>query len=130
MKKSLKKTIIIFLILTLIIFSSIFSLVKIAKTTSFSINELQKIEENLNETKKEKILKKTIELEENWQKNSNLLRVYLKREPLEKIDLEFLKLKNNIKNFNKTKIKKNLKIITHNFKQIKKDSQPFLYNIF
>lgn len=130
MKKSVKKTIIIFLILILSIFLSIFSLFKISKTTSFAVGELKKMEKNLTEKNKNKLLKKATKLEKNWQENSNWLRVCLKREPLEKIDIEFLKLKTNIKNFNKNKIQKNLKIISHNLKQIEKDSQPFLFNVF
>lgn len=129
MKKSMKKTLIIFLILILIIFLSIFSLIKIKKITSNSILELQKIEQNLNKQSKEELFKKTFNLEKNWQKNSNLLRICLKREPLEKLDVELLKLKTHIKNFNKPKIKKNLQIIIHHFKQLEKDSNPYLSNI-
>lgn len=130
MKKTIKKTIIVFLILILTISTSILSLFKIKKTSSFCLCEIKNIEQNLSKDNKRQLLKKILKLEENWQKNASILRICLKREPLEKLDLEFLKLKNNIKNFNENKVEKNIKTMAYLFEQIEKDSKPVFFNIF
>lgn len=125
----MKKTIIIFSILFITITTSIFSIIKINTNCNSTIAIAENFKQVMYVENKKNLLHKTSNLESLWEKNSKLMRIFLKRDVLTDIDLEILSLKNNILNFNKAKINKNLEYIKKYCEEIQNDMKPIIYNI-
>ena len=125
----MKKTIIIFSILFATVTVSLLSFCYINKRCNITITNAKNLEKIINIENKDMLLIKTTNLEDFWEKNSKIMRIFLQREILDNIELEFTSLKNNIFNFNKAKINKNLKFIEKYCEDVKKNMQPTITNI-
>ena len=125
----MKKTIIILSILFALVAISVISFCNINKRCNITITNVKNLEKIINIKNKDMLLKKTTNLECFWEKNSKIMRIFLQREILDNIELEITSLKNNISNFNKAKINKNLQFIEKYCEDVKKNMQPTITNI-
>lgn len=125
----MKKTITIFLILTSIVLLSVYNFLDVTNKCDLALKQTKKIEQKLNQNNTPFLKREAKNFKSNWNKNSNILQLFLKRENLKLLEKEILNLNNNLEEYNINKIKKNIKQIYYYCDEIKKQSDISILNI-
>ncbi len=126
----MKKTIIIFSIFIIVLMFNIFSFIFVNNQTNDLITKVKQMQISLNDKKNiNSIFDQSITLQKNWQSTENILRLFLKRDTLNYINKELLKLNFYSSNFDKNKIEKSLNLIEFYCNETIKDYNPSLSNI-